>query len=122
MVLHDGMGLNWPGYYTTGLVDYYGRARRAMADNFSDTVKLSFSRSVYGKQILRSVLCKGQNLVHVLKASYDEAFKSVDILIMPTIPMKAMPIPENPTTGEYFTTALGMIHNTCPFDCTHHPP
>ena len=40
MVLHDGMGLNWQGYYTTGLVDYYGRARRALADNYSDTVKL----------------------------------------------------------------------------------
>ena len=24
MILHDGMGLNWQGYYTTGLVDYYG--------------------------------------------------------------------------------------------------
>jgi amidase len=33
------MGLNWQGYYTTGIVDYYGRARRALADNFSDTVK-----------------------------------------------------------------------------------
>ena len=40
---------------------------------------------------------------------------------MPTTPMKAMPIPEDPSTGEYFGTALGMIHNTCPFDCTHHP-
>jgi len=35
--------------------------------------------------------------------------------------MKAMPIPEKPTVGEYFTTALGNIHNTYPFACTHHP-
>ncbi|MGA9536920.1 MAG: amidase family protein, partial [Desulfobacterales bacterium] len=24
-------------------------------------------------------------------------------------------------TGTYFSTALGMIQNTSPFDCTHHP-
>jgi amidase len=47
--------------------------------------------------------------------------KTVDILIMPTTPMKATPIPEDPNTGEYFGTALGMIQNTSPFDCTHHP-
>lgn len=122
MVLHDGMGLNWPGYYTTALVDYYGRARRAMADNFSDTVKFVILLGQYmANKYYGRYYAKAQNLVPVLKAAYDEAFKSVDILIMPTIPMKAMPIPENPTTGEYFTTALGMIQNTSPFDCTHHP-
>jgi amidase len=122
MVLHDGMGLNWPGYYTTALVDYYGRARRTMADNFSDTVKFVIFLGQYmANKYYGRYYAKAQNLVPVLKAAYDEAFRSVDILIMPTIPMKAMPIPENPTTGEYFTTALGMIQNTSPFDCTHHP-
>ena len=59
--------------------------------------------------------------VPVLRAAYDNALKEVDILIMPTTPMKAMPIPNNPTVGEFYGTALGMIQNTCPFDCTHHP-
>lgn len=122
MVLHDGMGLNWPGYYTTALLDYYGSARRSKADNFSDTVKFVILLGQYmANKYYGRYYAKAQNLVPVLKAAYDEAFKSMDILIMPTIPMKAMPIPENPTTGEYFTTALGMIQNTSPFDCTHHP-
>jgi amidase len=60
-------------------------------------------------------------LVPVLRQAYEGALKEVDILIMPTTSMKAMPIPENSTTAEYFGTALGMIQNTCPFDCTHHP-
>ena len=64
---------------------------------------------------------KAQNLVPVLRAAYDNAMKEVDILIMPTTPMKAMPIPNNPTVGEFYGTALGMIQNTCPFDRTHHP-
>ena len=122
MVLHDGMGLNWPGYYTTSLVDYYGRARRAMADNFSDTVKFVILLGQYmANKYYGRYYAKAQNIVPVLREAYDKALKDVDILIMPTTPMKAMPIPENPTVGEYFTTALGNIHNTCPFDCTHHP-
>ena len=122
MVLHDGMGLNWQGYYTTGLVDYYGRARRALADNYSDTVKLVVLLGQYmADKYYGRYYAKAQNLVPVLRAAYDNALKEVDILVMPTTPMKAMPIPDNPTVGEFYGTALGMIQNTCPFDCTHHP-
>lgn len=122
MILHDGMGLNWEGYYTTGLVDYYGRARRAMADNYSDTVKFVILLGQYmADKYYGRYYAKAQNLVPVLRAAYDQALKDVDILIMPTIPMKAMPIPFENTVAEYFKTALGMIQNTAPFDCSHHP-
>lgn len=122
MILHDGMGLNWEGYYTTGLVDYYGRARRSLADNFSDTVKFVILLGQYmANKYYGRYYGKAQNLAPVLRAAYDDALKNVDILIMPTIPMKAMPLPVNPTTGQYFQTALGMIQNTCPFDVTNHP-
>ncbi|UCF92541.1 MAG: amidase [Desulfobacterales bacterium] len=122
MILHDGMGLNWQGYYTTGIVDYYGRARRVLADNFSDTVKFVILLGQYmANKYYGRYYAKAQNLVPVLTQAYDDALKQVDLLLMPTTPMKAMPIPANPTTGEYFGTALGMIQNTCPFDCTHHP-
>ena len=122
MILHDGMGLNWQGYYTTGLVDYYGRARRSLADNFSGTVKFVILLGQYmANKYYGRYYAKAQNLVPVLREAYDNVLKEVDILIMPTTPMKAMPIPEDPTTEEYFRTALGMIHNTCPFNCTNHP-
>ncbi|MBM3299570.1 MAG: amidase, partial [Deltaproteobacteria bacterium] len=120
MILHDGMGLNWQGYYTTALLDFYGRARRAMADNFSDTCKFVILLGQYmADKYYGRYYAKAQNLAPVLTAAYDNALKEVDILIMPTTPMKAMPIPEKPSTEEYFATALGMIQNTCPFDVTH---
>jgi amidase len=123
MVLHDGMGLNWQGYYTTSLVDHYGRARRALADNFSDTVKLVILLGQYmADKYYGRYYGKAQNLVYTLRGAYDKALQEVDLLVMPTLPMKAMPIPPaEPTLGEYFVTALGMIQNTAPFDCTHHP-
>lgn len=122
MVLHDGMGLNWQGYYTTGILDYYGRGRRVLADNFSDTVKFVILLGQYmADKYFGRFYAKAQNMVPVLRAAYDDALKMADILIMPTTPMKAMPIPENPTPAQYFGTALGMIQNTCPFNCTGHP-
>jgi len=123
MILHNGMGFNWEGYYTTAILDYYGRARKAMADNFSDTVKFVILLGQYmADKYYGRYYAKAQNLVPVLRAAYDKALEDVDVLIMPTIPMKAMPIPpSNPSTEEYFKTALGMIQNTSPFDCSHHP-
>ena len=122
MVLHDGMGLNWEGYYNTGILDYYGRGRRVLADNYSDTVKFVILLGQYmANKYFGRYYAKAQNLVPVLRGAYDDALKTADILVMPTIPMKATPIPENPTPAEYFATALGMIQNTCPFDCTSHP-
>ena len=122
MVLHDGMGLNWQGYYTTSIVDYYGRARRVLADNFSDTVKFVILLGQYMMdKYFGRYYAKAQNLVPVLTKGYDDELAKYDLLVMPTIPMKATPIPKDPDTRTYFSTALGMIQNTSPFDCTHHP-
>jgi amidase len=122
MILHNGMGRNWQGYYHTEMVDYFGKAKKELADQFPDTVKFTIllghymMNKYYGKYY-----AKAQNLVSGLREAYDDILKDIDVLIMPTTPMKAMPIIEDPTFAEYFGTAFGMFQNTCPFDCTHHP-
>jgi amidase len=122
MIRADSMGLNWKGYYTTTLVDYYGRARRVLADQFSDTTKLVILMGQYmANKYFGRYYGKAQNLSQVLRAAYDDALKRFDLLVMPTLPMKPMPLIPNPTTAQYFTSALGMIQNTCPFDVTGHP-
>src|SRR6185503_20882271 len=37
----DGMGTNWKGHYSTDVVDFYARARRARANEFPVTAKLT---------------------------------------------------------------------------------
>ena len=65
---------------------------------------------------------KAQNLARVLREAYDEALRNVDLLVMPTLPLKATPLPAaNATREEYVARALEMITNTCPFDVTGHP-
>jgi amidase len=65
---------------------------------------------------------KAQNLGRKLAAAYDAALESYDLLLLPTLPMKATPIPApDAPREEVVQRALEMIYNTCPFDVTGHP-
>jgi amidase len=65
---------------------------------------------------------KAQNLARNLAAAYDAALAEVDLLVMPTLPLKATRIPDaRASLEEYVARALEMIVNTCPFDVTGHP-
>ena len=123
MVAGNSMGTNWKGHYTTSLLDFYGRSRRARANDLSETVKLVVLLGQYMQDNYQGrYYAKGQNLARVLRAAYDEALQQVDLLVMPTTPMKATPIPApNASREEYVARALEMIANTCPFDVTGHP-
>jgi amidase len=93
------------------------------ANDLSETVKLVILLGQYtqGNYQGRSY-AKAQNLARVLRAAYDEAFAQADLLVMPTTPMKATPIPPpSASREESVARALEMIPNTCPFDVTGHP-
>lgn len=123
MVRGNGMGTNWKGHYATQLLDFYGRSRRARADDLSETVKLVVLMGQYLQDSYHGrYYAKAQNLARLLRAAYDEALKGVDLLLMPTLPMKATLIPPaDCSREEYVARALEMLPNTCPFDVTGHP-
>jgi amidase len=61
-------------------------------------------------------------LVRRLRAAYDAVLRDYDLLLMPTLPLTAPPIPdENAPIAEILQRAFEMLPNTTPFDCTHHP-
>jgi amidase len=123
MVAGNSMGTNWKGHYTTSLLDHYGRSRRARANDLSETVKLVILLGQYMQDNYHGrYYAKAQNLARVLRAAYDEPLKSYDLLVMPTLPLKATKLPApNASREEYVARALEMIANTCPFDVTGHP-
>src|ERR1700730_9783752 len=123
MVAGNSMGTNWKGHYTTSLLDFYGRSRRVRGSDLSETVKLVILLGQYMPDNYQGrYYAKAQNLGRILRAAYDEALKDVDLLLMPTLPLKATVLPA-PTASreEYVARALEMISNTCPFDVTGHP-
>src|SRR5437016_1838805 len=123
MVSGNSMGTNWKGHYTTSLLDFYGRSRRARANDLSETVKLVILLGQYMQDNYHGrYYAKAQNLARVLRAAYDDALGNVDLLLMPTLPLKATLLPAPDASREdYVARALEMISNTCPFDVTGHP-
>jgi amidase len=123
MVRGNGMGTNWEGHYSTSLLDAYWRGRTALAGELSETVKLTmltgqYMREAYGGRYY----AKAQNLARKLKAAYDGALETLDLLLMPTLPLKATKIPDaDAPREEVVARALEMIPNTCPFDVSGHP-
>jgi amidase len=123
LVRDKGMGRGWKGYYTTSLMKAYGNGLRQCPNDLSPTTKLML---LLGDYMLKNYdghyYAKAQNLAGSLKQVYDEALRRVDLLVMPTTPMKAQPLPE-PTAGLFEKIARSMqsVANTCPFNVTGHP-
>ena len=123
MIEGAGMGTNWKGHYTTSLLDAAARGRLTRADDLSETVKMVMMMGRYMQERYHSrYYAKAQNLARALAAAYDRALQECDLLVMPTLPMKATKIP-GPDAGreEIVARALEMLANTCPFDVTGHP-
>lgn len=71
---------------------------------------------------------KAHRKIFQLRAAYDAAFEEVDILITPTVPTVAMPLPklklmdgEGSSVMDKLNLSIGSTANTCPFNVTGHP-
>ena len=123
MVGGNSMGTNWKGHYTTSLLDVFARGRLSRPDDLSETTKMVMLLGQYMQEKYHGrYYAKAQNLVRRLKQAYDEALSGYDLLVMPTLPMKATVIPApDASRQEYVDRALEMVPNTSPFDVTGHP-
>ncbi len=122
MMHGNGMGYNWKGLYTTSLLDAHSNWR-ARANELSRTLKISmFAGEYFIRHYRGHFYAKAQNLARLLRQSYDDVLQRYDLLLMPTLPMKATPIPEqNAPLALYCQRAFEMLPNTAPFDVTGHP-
>ncbi len=122
MMWGDGYGHSRQDLYVTSLMDFHHRWRDR-ADQMSETTKLftmlgTYIRNHYGLRYYG----KGVNLSRRLAAEYDRVLAECDLLLLPTVPLKATPLPgPEASREEYVQRALEMIGNTAPFDITHHP-
>ena len=123
MVAGNSMGTNWKGHYTTSLLDVFAHGWQSRADDLSETTKLVVLMGQYMQDRYHGrYYAKAQNLARSLAAAYDVALGEYDLLVMPTLPMKATILPRaDCSRQEYVDRALEMISNTCPFDVTGHP-
>ena len=67
-------------------------------------------------------VAKAINQTRRLKARYDAALQEVDLLLLPTTPMKASVLPgPDASREEIMTRSYESLTNTWQFNLTHHP-
>ncbi len=122
MMQGNGLGMNWKGVYATSLLDHHANWRDR-ANELSLSLKIAMLTGEYFTTHYRGhFYAKCQNLGRQLTETYDAALADIDLLLMPTVPVKATPLPGPDAPGEeILQRAFEMLNNTCPFDVTGHP-
>ena len=100
-ILHnDGVGLTGPGLYLTSLLDR-SRGWRARANELPEPLVYM---ALFGQHVTNRhgthYYAKAQNIVRRMTALYDAVFEEVDVLVMPTLPMVATPLPPPDGKGD----------------------
>ena len=122
MMYGDGYGSSRDDLYVTSLMDFH-RGWRHRANELSETTKLFLMLGTYVREHHGSrYYGKAVNIARRLRAQYDEILAKYDVLLMPTTPMKATPLPSKASSREeYIARAVEVSANTLPFNVTHHP-
>ncbi len=122
-MLHtDGVGPGREDVYVPSFVDHM-RGWRQRADDLPITVKAALvATEVMRRRWGWRYYAKAMNLVRRVRAAYDAALQQVDLLLLPTTPHTAPPLPApDAAPAEVISRAFAGTTNTQPFDHTHHP-
>ena len=122
MMRGNAYGTNMKGVFLESLLDAHARWRDR-ADELSETLKLGILTGHYMSSRNRGrYYGKAQNLNRLLTADYNRALAQADVLLMPTTPMAATPLPAPKASREEIVgRAFEMVGNTAPTCVTGHP-
>ena len=122
MMKGNGFGFGWRGLYLPSLLGAHAHWRQR-ADELSDTLKLCMLAGEWiHQQYGGRLYAKAQNLSRRLRAAYDAELERCDLLLMPTLPCVAPPLPApGAPREEIIARGFEMVPNTAPFDATGHP-
>lgn len=120
--------LNHEGYGRLGLCDVawqqaFADARRARGDAFPPYMKMLMILGAYLRRDHGSVYFgKATNLRFKMRQDFDRLFDRFDVILTPTIPMKAFRLlTSQPGIEELGQRAAGMCQNTYPLNVTGNP-
>ena len=122
MLEGDGFGGGRNDLYVSSLMEFH-RAWRGRIDEFSDNAKLW---ALIGGYVTERAgvrhYGKAVNLSRKVRAQYDAVLADCDLVLAPTLPIKATPLPDaDAGRAEKVGRAMEMFANTVAADITHHP-
>lgn len=123
MASSGGVGSSWLGRYPEDLMQAFSEAMRSRADRMAPGVKFILMLGQHMQEKYGGLYyAKSQNLRLALTRDYNRALTDCDLLLMPTTPMQAQPLPaEDAPMIEKIAKSMEQVANTCPFNLTGHP-
>jgi amidase len=122
MMKGNGYGTNARGLFVTSLIDAHSHWREH-TDEFSVTLKFALLAGEYYGQLYHHLFyAKAQNQSRKLRAEYETALQRYDVLLMPSVPLRATPMPPaEASIKQVVEHALGFNANCIPTNLTGHP-
>jgi amidase len=118
----EGEGYGWEGFYDTTLAETLSKFRSAAANDLPFNVKVAALVADYvSDRYHGGFYGKAQNLRRSFTAAYDDVLDGVDLLALPTTPMRAFEHDPERSDADTFRHALVPALNTCAFNTTGHP-
>jgi amidase len=119
---NQGFGFGRLDHYPTDLMEHLSTRRDQVANHPANVALFSLVGRWVDRGHGRLHYARAVNRARTVRAAYDAALRDHDVLIMPTTPQTARPLPD-PSAGPMAAVqaSIEMSSNACPFDITHHP-
>jgi len=122
MIDSSGEGYWHGGRYNPAWNDFFGRARKSMADQIPPLLKTTLILGRYLRNEYNSVYhSKARNLQNWLRKEVEVRLQEVDVLACPTNVVKPPKLKDNISFDEVMQRGFMLSNNTQPFNMTGHP-
>lgn len=119
---NQGFGFGRPDHYPVDMMQHLFDHRAAAAEHPANVQLFTLVGRYVDQQQGRLNYAKAVNRARTLRAAYDQALERFDVLITPTTPQTARPLPDPAHgAGAAIGASIEMSANTTPFNITHHP-
>ena len=117
-----GVGSNYKGWYWTELAEAMDAFTDARADDLPPSIKNGWLTAEYLRRDRGVALyAKARNLALEAERRYNRLLEEFDVLVLPTVAVRAMERDDSLDRVAATTRELVTIANTSPFDLTSHP-
>ena len=121
MMWGDGYGVSRPDLYVTSLMDFHRGWRNARQRDVRDHQALHDARHLHPPASRQPLLRQGDEHTRRLTAAYDAVLGEHDLLMMPTTPMKAQPMPKPDAPARRCRAGARDDHQHRALRHPHHP-
>lgn len=119
---NQGFGFGRPDYYPVDMMQHLFDHREEATAHPVNVQLFNLVGRYVDQQQGRLNYAKAVNRARTLRTAYDDALERFDVLVTPTTPQIARPLPDPAAgAGAAIQASIEMSSNTTPFNITHHP-